>query len=220
MAELTAGLGVLNAFVKAGLVKSNGEARRQIAGGGLRVNDAAVADEKATLTPKDVIGRRDQAVARQEAARAVEAGVGRNRRDLAMRIADRRSWSHGSATCHCGGTRIELPRLPEPAGVQLHLLRQDRAVWGHFGAAELQVVGRARPGHTKQRGDDHHAAVAARKPGATADGRKSTTSMARPRTACRCDMPTCRSYAIRPEAIGRLRPVRPTAEKVDGRNNW
>ena len=54
MAELTAGLGVLNAFVKAGLVKSNGEARRQIAGGGLRVNDVAVADEKATVTPKDV----------------------------------------------------------------------------------------------------------------------------------------------------------------------
>jgi tyrosyl-tRNA synthetase len=53
-AELAAGLGVLNAFVKAGLVKSNGEARRQIAGGGLRVNDAAVADEKAALTPKDV----------------------------------------------------------------------------------------------------------------------------------------------------------------------
>ena len=45
----TAGLGVLAAFVKAGLVKSNGEARRQIQGGGLRVNDAAVTDEKAQL---------------------------------------------------------------------------------------------------------------------------------------------------------------------------
>jgi tyrosyl-tRNA synthetase len=53
--ELAAGLGVLTAFVKAGLVKSNGEARRQIAGGGLRVNDTSVADEKVTLTPKDVI---------------------------------------------------------------------------------------------------------------------------------------------------------------------
>jgi tyrosyl-tRNA synthetase len=53
-AELAAGLGVLNAFVKAGLVKSNGEARRQIAGGGLRVNDAVVSDEKARLSPGDV----------------------------------------------------------------------------------------------------------------------------------------------------------------------
>jgi tyrosyl-tRNA synthetase len=48
--EFDAGLGVLTAFVKAGLVASNGEARRQIKGGGLRVNDAAVTDEKMTLS--------------------------------------------------------------------------------------------------------------------------------------------------------------------------
>ncbi len=47
--EFAAGIGVLAAFVKAGLVKSNGEARRQIQGGGLRVNDVAVTDEKMTL---------------------------------------------------------------------------------------------------------------------------------------------------------------------------
>lgn len=49
--ELDAGIGVLAAFVKAGLVTSNGEARRQIKGGGLRVNDAVVTDEKMALTP-------------------------------------------------------------------------------------------------------------------------------------------------------------------------
>src|SRR5712671_7069496 len=49
-AELEAGLGVLAAFVKSGLVASNGEARRQIKGGGLRVNDVAVTDEKLMLT--------------------------------------------------------------------------------------------------------------------------------------------------------------------------
>lgn len=58
--ELEAGIGVLNAFVKAGLVASNGEARRQIKGGGLRVNDEPVTDEKmelsaASLTPEGVI---------------------------------------------------------------------------------------------------------------------------------------------------------------------
>jgi tyrosyl-tRNA synthetase len=52
--ELDGGIGVLNAFVKAGLVASNGEARRQIKGGGLRVNDAAVTDEKMTLTPSNL----------------------------------------------------------------------------------------------------------------------------------------------------------------------
>ena len=52
--ELEAGFGVLAAFVKAGLVASNGEARRQIKGGGLRVNDAAVTDEKMMLRPSDL----------------------------------------------------------------------------------------------------------------------------------------------------------------------
>jgi tyrosyl-tRNA synthetase len=52
--ELEGGLGVLTAFVKAGLVASNGEARRQIKGGGLRVNDVAVTDEKMVLRPGDL----------------------------------------------------------------------------------------------------------------------------------------------------------------------
>jgi len=45
---------VLACFVKAGLVASNGEARRQIKGGGLRVNDIAVTDEKMMLRPSDL----------------------------------------------------------------------------------------------------------------------------------------------------------------------
>jgi len=52
--ELQAGLGVLAAFVKAGLVPSTGEARRQVKAGGLRVNDAVVSDERATLSPADL----------------------------------------------------------------------------------------------------------------------------------------------------------------------
>jgi tyrosyl-tRNA synthetase len=53
-AELQAGIGVLTLFVRAGLVASNGEARRQIKGGGLRVNDVVVTDEKMVLTLKDL----------------------------------------------------------------------------------------------------------------------------------------------------------------------
>jgi tyrosyl-tRNA synthetase len=59
-AELRSGLGVLSAFVQAGLVGSTSEARRQVKGGGLKVNDNAVTDERATLnedalTPQGVI---------------------------------------------------------------------------------------------------------------------------------------------------------------------
>src|SRR5215831_15085117 len=54
-AELDKGVGVLTAFCdKAGLVASNGEARRQIKAGGLRVNDKAVTDEKMALTTRDL----------------------------------------------------------------------------------------------------------------------------------------------------------------------
>ena len=54
--ELAAGVGVLTAFVKVGLVPSTGEARRQVKSGGLRVNDAPVTDERAQLSNADLMG--------------------------------------------------------------------------------------------------------------------------------------------------------------------
>jgi tyrosyl-tRNA synthetase len=53
-ADLAAGSGVLTRFVEAGLVASTSEARRQIKGGGLRVNDKVVTDEKAKLSEADL----------------------------------------------------------------------------------------------------------------------------------------------------------------------
>lgn len=51
--DLAAGVGVLAALVQAGLAASNGEARRAIQGGGIRVNDEAVKDDKLVLTAAD-----------------------------------------------------------------------------------------------------------------------------------------------------------------------
>ncbi|MCF8476261.1 MAG: tyrosine--tRNA ligase [Pseudolabrys sp.] len=54
-AALEQGIGVLNAFAEiAKLVSSNGDARRQIKAGGLKVNDTTVSDDKMTLTGKDL----------------------------------------------------------------------------------------------------------------------------------------------------------------------
>jgi tyrosyl-tRNA synthetase len=53
-AELAAGIPVPAAFVKAGLVASTSEARRQIKGGGLRINDVAVEGERAVLTSREL----------------------------------------------------------------------------------------------------------------------------------------------------------------------
>jgi tyrosyl-tRNA synthetase len=59
-AQLEKGWGVLTANAHVGFVASTGEARRQIKGGGIKVNDVAVTDEKrmltlADLTPEGVI---------------------------------------------------------------------------------------------------------------------------------------------------------------------
>jgi len=53
-AEFAAGIGVLTAFVKAGLAASNGEVRRAIANNAIMVNDARVTSDKAAIGEKDV----------------------------------------------------------------------------------------------------------------------------------------------------------------------
>ncbi|MFI5013613.1 MAG: tyrosine--tRNA ligase [Hyphomicrobiales bacterium] len=52
--DLEAGIANTAAFVIAGLASSNGDARRQIKGGGLRVNDKVVVDDHAKLTMADL----------------------------------------------------------------------------------------------------------------------------------------------------------------------
>lgn len=47
--DLAAGLGLLNALVQVGLAGSNGEARRHIQSGAVRVNDEVVSDDRLTL---------------------------------------------------------------------------------------------------------------------------------------------------------------------------
>jgi tyrosyl-tRNA synthetase len=54
-ARLNGGIPVIALFVEAGLVASNGEARRQIRGGGLRLNDKPVTDEQASVSSADLV---------------------------------------------------------------------------------------------------------------------------------------------------------------------
>jgi tyrosyl-tRNA synthetase len=54
-AELKTGLGILTALVRAGLAASNGEARRAMQGGAIRLNDQAVSDEKRVLSEADIM---------------------------------------------------------------------------------------------------------------------------------------------------------------------
>lgn len=54
-AELASGIGVIALLVKAGLAQSNGEARRLIQGGGVRIHDEKVDDPQRICTPGDVV---------------------------------------------------------------------------------------------------------------------------------------------------------------------
>ncbi len=53
-AELEAGLGLLALIVRAGLAGSNGEARRHVQGGAVRINDQSVSDERMTVSTGEV----------------------------------------------------------------------------------------------------------------------------------------------------------------------
>lgn len=49
-AELASGIGLLTLMVEAGFASSNGEARRHIKGGAVKINDSQVQDERASVT--------------------------------------------------------------------------------------------------------------------------------------------------------------------------
>ncbi|GGF82810.1 MULTISPECIES: tyrosine--tRNA ligase [Rhizobium] len=52
--ELEAGIGLLALIVKAGLAASNGEARRHVQGGAVRINDVAISDERKIIGSGEV----------------------------------------------------------------------------------------------------------------------------------------------------------------------
>ncbi|RUM99578.1 tyrosine--tRNA ligase [Pseudaminobacter arsenicus] len=54
--DLQAGIGILTLFVNAGLAGSNGEARRHIQGGAVRLNDTPITDDRRAVTSADLTG--------------------------------------------------------------------------------------------------------------------------------------------------------------------
>jgi tyrosyl-tRNA synthetase len=52
--ELNSGIGLLSLIVRAGLAGSNGEARRHVQGGAVRINDQAVSDERRVIGSDEV----------------------------------------------------------------------------------------------------------------------------------------------------------------------
>ena len=53
-ADLDNGIGLLSLVVHAGLASSNGEARRHVKGGAIRINDQQISDERMIVTPENL----------------------------------------------------------------------------------------------------------------------------------------------------------------------
>ena len=127
-----------------------------------------------------------------------------------------------TATCHCGGTRIELPRLPERRlECNCTYCAKTGAVWGYFGAGEMQFVKDDRDRVVRWRANNRHfgrcgIATSSDSPQLS----KSTTAMARPRTACRWCMPTRRATRSTCSYSNDFDLSGLTARRSTARNNW
>jgi tyrosyl-tRNA synthetase len=53
--ELKSGIGLLALMVRAGLAASNGEARRHVQGGAVKINDVACSDDKRGVSTGDLV---------------------------------------------------------------------------------------------------------------------------------------------------------------------
>ena len=74
--SLKTGIGILEAFVMAGLANSNSEARRLVQGGGAKLNDAAVSDIKFQITSEHAVNEGSiKLFFRQEKTRSVKTNL-------------------------------------------------------------------------------------------------------------------------------------------------
>ena len=98
-ADLKAGIGVLAAFVKAGLATSNGEVRRAIANNGHHGQRcSACTDDKAMhRRSRRHRGRRGQAFARPQAPRSAQAGLDGHSIESVWKLSDHRFLGSGLA---------------------------------------------------------------------------------------------------------------------------
>ncbi len=113
-AELKAGIGVLAAFVKAGLAASNGEVRRAIANNAISVNDVRVTSDKAMIGEADVTADGvDQAFARPQASRPAQAGLTQLVSDCRCGRRCRRSASPSSAPAAMTARRRKFEHLAQ-----------------------------------------------------------------------------------------------------------
>ena len=130
-----------------------------------------------------------------------------------------------TATCHCGGTHIELPHLPERRlECNCTFCTKAGAIWGYFGAGEMKVVTDEHSRlYTKSGLNNHHfcGRCGMQTWGDSPDWTEIYNYDGAPKAGHAAgDMPTRRSYGINLKLLDDYDVSSLTAEKADGRNNW
>jgi hypothetical protein len=130
------------------------------------------------------------------------------------------------ATCHCGGTTIELPHPPLSAGeCNCTFCARTGAVWGYFKPGELKILsetsGKIYTANPQAMNEHHFCATCGMHTyGVSPDWSSLYNSDGTPKNGDPTAIPTTRSYAVNLRLIDDFDWSTVTIEKMDGRNNW
>lgn len=129
------------------------------------------------------------------------------------------------ASCHCGGTRIELPRLPErQLECNCTYCTKAGAVWGYFGPGEMTFSSNDHDRlYSKSGMNQHHfcGKCGMQTWGDSPDWAEIYNADGTPKEGhTASDLPTRRTYAVNLKLLDDFDPSGLTAQKIDGRNSW
>lgn len=129
------------------------------------------------------------------------------------------------ATCHCGATRIALPRLPERRlECNCSFCTKAGAVWGYFASDEMTFVRNEHDRVYSQRGiNQHHFCgnCGLQTWGDAPDWAEIYNNDGTPKDGHSAgDMPTRRTHSVNLKLLDDYDLSGLTADKVDGRNSW
>ena len=128
------------------------------------------------------------------------------------------------ATCHCGATRITLPRLPtEGKSCNCSFCQRTGAVWAYFEEGELEFNSLDSDKIYSASGgmNEHHfcANCGIHTWGSSPDWASVYNADGTPKGEPGA-MPSTRTFAINLNAVDSLDWSKLKIEKMDGRNNW
>jgi hypothetical protein len=128
-------------------------------------------------------------------------------------------------TCHCGATKIALPRIPDYATqCNCSYCARTGAVWGYFGPGEMQFA--SLEGDKVYSASDgmnqHHFCghCGMQTWGDSPDWASMYNADGTPKNGDPNSMPTTRTYAVNLRLIDDLDWSKINITQVDGRSNW